>query len=268
MTRRVSDGGPGISYELRGGVRRRPWLTLIQGMGLDGSGWGPATGKLRARFRLVLPDNRGSGRGDPPPRNLKIADMVHDVVAVLDEAGIGQTGVLGASLGGLVAQELAARHPERVSRLVLACTTPGWPLAFPMPAASAMLMAALRNLPVETARRRLVENALSPRTLREHPEVAERLIEHQRSRPVDPRALAAQARAGARYAGKLAQARIQAPTLVLHGGADRVVDPRNGKLLADRIPGAELVVFPELGHLLFWEDPGRFAATVADFLLR
>jgi pimeloyl-ACP methyl ester carboxylesterase len=88
----------------------------------------------------VLLDNRGSGRSDPPPQTVKIADMVRDVVAVLDDAGIAQTSVLGASLGGIVTQELAVLHPERVSRLVPACTTPGWPFAFPMPAASALLM--------------------------------------------------------------------------------------------------------------------------------
>jgi pimeloyl-ACP methyl ester carboxylesterase len=65
--------------------------------------------------------------------------------------------------------------------------------------------------------------------------------------------------------GGLRQARIQARTLVLHGGADTVVDPRNGKLLADRIPGARLMTFPELGHLLFWEDPDGFAGAVASF---
>ena len=77
----------------------------------------------------------------------------------------------------------------------------------------------------------------------------------------------AQAAAGARYTGGLRQARIQARTLVLHGGADTVVDPRNGKLLADRIPGARLMTFPELGHLLFWEDPDGFASAVTSFLL-
>lgn len=267
-TRRVSDGGLVIAYELRGTLRRRPWLTLIQGLGLDSSGWGPAAGQLQARFRLALPDNRGSGRSDPAAQPVKIADMAREVVSVLDDAGIAQTAVLGASLGGIVAQELVRHHPERVSRLVLACTTPGWPFAFPMPAASAMLMAALRNLPPETARRRLVENALSPQTLREHPDLAERLIEHLRSRPADPGALSAQAIAGASYTSRLTQAHIQVPTLVLHGGADRVVDPRNAKLLADRIPGAELVIIPELGHLFFWEDPDGFAAAVTEFLLR
>ena len=94
-----------------------------------------------------------------------------------------------------------------------------------------------------------------------------RLLELQGSQPADADGLPAQAAAGARYVGGLRKARIGARTLVLHGGADTVVDPRNGKLLAGRIPGARLVIFPELGHLLFWEDPDGFADAVAAFLL-
>ena len=89
----------------------------------------------------------------------------------------------------------------------------------------------------EAARRRHAENALSARTVRDRPELVNRLLELQGSRPADADALSAQAAAGARYAGRLRQARIGARTLVLHGGADTVVDPRNGKLLAGRIPG-------------------------------
>ena len=119
----------------------------------------------------------------------------------------------------------------------------------------------------EAARRRHTENALSAHTVRHRPELVNRLLELQGSRPADAGVLPAQAAAGARYAGGHRQRHIGARTLVLHGGADRVVDPRNGRLLADRIPGARLVTFPELGHLLFWEDPDGFAATVASFLL-
>ena len=79
--------------------------------------------------------------------------------------------------------------------------------------------------------------------------------------------LLGQARTLLSYAGRLRQARIRARTLVLHGGADAVVDPRNGRLLADRIPGARLTIFPELGHLLCWEDPDGFARAVTSFLL-
>ena len=193
--------------------------------------------------------------------------MAGDVVAVLDAAGIRRAHVLGASLGGMAAQELAIRHPERVDGLVLACTTPGWPFAYPMPAASVRLLAAAARGPSEAARRRQTENALSARTVRQRPELVRRLLELQGSRPAGGAVLSAQAVAGARYAGRLRQARIKARTLILHGSADTVVDPRNGKLLADRIPGARLVTFPELGHLLFWEDPDGFAEAASSFLL-
>ena len=256
-----------IAYELRGTMHRRPWLVLVQGLGLDRFGWQPVLRKLQRHFRLVLVDNRGSGLSERPPGSFAIADMAGDIVAVLDAAGVRRAHVLGASLGGMVAQELAIDHPERVDGLVLACTTPGWPLAYPMPRASVRLIAATPGMTAEVALRRHVENALSARTVQHRPELVDRLIELQGSRPADPGTLSAQAAAGARYVGRRRQARILARTLVLHGAADTVVDPRNGKLLADRIPGARLMTFPELGHLLFWEDPNGFAEAVTSFLL-
>lgn len=266
-TRYALSGETRIGYELRGRLRRRrPWLVLIQGMGLDRRGWERIPGKLRRRFRLVLVDNRGCGRSDRPAGSFTVADMAGDVVAVLDAAGIRRAHVLGASLGGMVAQELAIRHPDRVDGLVLACTTPGWPFAYPMPAPSVRLIAATARLPAETAWRRHMENALSARTVRDQPDLVERLLARQGARLAEARTLSAQAAAGARYAGRLRQAGIRARTLVLHGGADTVVDPRNGQLLASRIPRAKLRIFPELGHLFFWEEPDGFAAAVTSFL--
>jgi len=266
-TRYARSGALRIAYELRGAMHRRPWLVLIQGMGFDRSGWEPVLRKLGRRFRLVLMDNRGTGRSDRPSGSFTVADMAGDVVAVLDAAGIARAHVLGASLGGMVAQELAITNPERVAGLVLACTTPGWPTGYPMPAASIRLIAATHGMPAEGALRPHTENALSLRTVRERPELVDRLVELQRLRLPDAGALSAQAAAGARYAGHRRQAGIRARTLIMHGGADTVVDPRNAKLLADRIPAARLVTFPELGHLLFWEDPDGFADAAASFLL-
>ena len=265
-TRYARSGELRIAYELRGKLNwRRPWLVLIQGLGLDRSGWGPVLLKLRRHFRLVLVDNRGSGRSGLPAASFDVADMAADVVAVLDGAGIRRAHVMGASLGGLVAQELAIDHPERVDALVLAATTPGWPFAYPMPAASLRLIAAADSMTREVALRRHVENALSPRGERDTG-LADRLVELQRSRLAPPGAWHAQASAGARYAGLLRQTRIRARTLVLQGAADTVVDPRNGRLLASRIPGAQLVIFPELGHLLFWQEPDNVADVVTLFL--
>jgi len=268
-TRYARSGKFRIAYELRGTMhRRRPWLVLIQGMGFDRSGWEPVLRKLHRHFRLVLVDNRGFGRSDRPAGLFGVAAMAGDIVAVLDAAGIRRAHVMGASLGGMVAQELAITHAERVDGLVLACTAPGWPFAYPMPPAAVRLILVTAVIRAEAARRRYMENALSAGTVQHHPELVDRLLELQDSQPPPkPRALAAQAAAGALYAGHWRQARIRARTLVLQGGADTVVDPRNGRLLADRIPDARLVTFPELGHLFFWEDPDGFTDAVTSFLL-
>jgi 3-oxoadipate enol-lactonase len=257
-----------IGYELRGRLCWwRPWLVLIQGMGLDRAAWQPVRRKLGRHFRLVLVDNRGSGRSDLPAGPFAVADMAADVVAVLDQAGIARAHVLGVSLGGMVAQELAVSHPERVDGLVLVSTSPGWPFAFPMPAATAGLLLTTGHPPGADALRRHAENALSADTVERDPDLVSQLVELYQSRPADPRAAAAQAAAGASYVSRLRQRRIRARTLILHGTADTVVDPRNARLLARRIRGARLVELPGLGHLLCWQDPARFTAEVSGFLL-
>jgi 3-oxoadipate enol-lactonase len=261
-------GSSRIAYELCGHLgRRKPWLVLIQGLGFDRSGWAPVISALRRRFRLVLIDNRGSGRSTTPDREFTVADMAADVAAVLDSSRIAHAHVLGASLGGMVAQELAIRHPQRVDRLVLACTTPGWPYGYPMPRASVQRMTAAASLPVEVAQRSLVENALAPDTLKEHPELVERIVRNQKARPGDPASWKALASAGANYSGGTRQSLIRALTLIMYGDADAVVDPRNSTLLAGRIPSSQVAVFPGLGHLFFWEEPAQFAKAVTFFLL-
>ncbi len=265
-TRYAASGGLRIAYELHGSAfNARPTLLLIQGLGFDSSGWGAAIRHLRRRFRLVLVDNRGIGRS--AAGSVSVSAMVGDVLAVLDDIGIGTAHVLGASLGGIIAQDLAIRHPERVDKLVLACTTPGWPFAYPMPSASVRLILASRRLPPEVAARRHVENALSAITLEHRPELVERILARHRSAAGDPAIRHGQVAAGASYVGGLRQRWIRARTLIVHGDADRVVDPRNARLLAARIPRARLVTFPGLGHLFFWEDPAGFAMVVTSFLL-
>jgi pimeloyl-ACP methyl ester carboxylesterase len=263
-TRYARHDGLRIAYAVRRSRwRRLPWMVLIQGLGFDRSGWAPVVAGLGAHFRLLLVDNRGSGRSDPPTGRMAVADMAGDVVAVLDHAAVPRAHVVGISLGGMIAQEVAVAHPGRVASLVLAGTTPGWPFAYPMPAETIALLAATGRMPADVAVRRHTENALGPNTVRHRPELVDRLVEAQRDRP-GAAGWQAQLEAGARF-GSLRQAAITAPTLVLHGGADRVVDPRNARLLADRIPGARLEVLPGLGHLFFWEEPQTFVEVVTDF---
>jgi 3-oxoadipate enol-lactonase len=246
--------------------RRRPWMVLVQGLGFDRSGWAPVVDGLARHFALLLVDNRGSGRSDQPGRRLAVADMAKDVLAVLAAADVPRATVVGASLGGMIAQKVAIMDGARVASLVLACTTPGWPFAYPMPAETMALLSATGRMPAEEALRRHVENSLAPDTVQNRPDLVERLVAHQRDRRGGAGGWYAQLAAGARF-GDLRQGSITAPTLVMHGTDDRVVDPRNARLLADRIPHARLMMLPGLGHLFFWEAPDAFVDAVTRFAL-
>ncbi len=238
-------------------------VLLIHGLGYARWGWEPVAEPLAQRFRLLLFDNRGIGESEIPPGPYTARAMAEDAVSVLDEAGVGRAHVVGTSLGGMVAQELALGWPDRVDRLVLACTTPGGADAYPLPEQTLALMTEAPTLPQDVALRRFVENALG---LGAPQELIDRIVVHRLASPPDPAGWAAQAAAGASFDafGRLAE--IVAPTLVLHGTADGVVDPRNAGLLAERIPGARVELLPGTGHLFFWEQPERFVQIVGEFL--
>ena len=213
--------------------------------------------RLGRRFRLVLVDNRGSGGSDLPWALFRVADMAADVVAVLDDAGIRRAHVMGMSLGGMVAQELAVGYPDRVDGLVLVSTSPGWPFACPIPAAPTVLLAASRAIPPGKAARRPAGNTVPADGAAREPELVGRLISLQRSRPTGPRAWMAQAAAGAGDAGQLRQTRIRARTLVLHGTADTVVDPRNGPAAGAPDPRGAAGDLPRAGSRAVLAGSGR-----------
>jgi len=247
-----------IAYETFGDG---PALLLMQGVGYARWSWDPIVPLLAARFRVLSFDNRGIGESDVPPPPYTARQLAEDGIAVLDAAGVERAHVVGASLGGMAAQELAAGFPERVDRLVLACTTPGGAGAVPMPAQTVALIEEAATLAPEVALRRFVENALAAHAERS---LVDELYERRLANPPDPIGWQGQAAAGMGFDGSALE--INAPTLILHGAEDAVVDPGNAGLLAERIPGARVELFSGCGHLFFWEQRERFAETVAEFL--
>ena len=238
-----------------------PPLLLIQGLGYGRWGWEPIVPGLAARHRVVCFDNRGIGESDKPEGPYTAAQMAGDALQVLDEAGLDRAHVLGASLGGMIAQELVAAAPERVEKLVLCCTTPGGPTAVPMPEVTMRLFAEAPSLAPEVAMRRFIENALGA----EPPvELVDELLARRVANPPDPAGWQAQAAAGMGFQG--VEAQITAPTLILGGTADNVVDCRNADVLAARIPGARVELFEGAGHLFFWEEPDASVRIITEFL--
>lgn len=266
---RADNDGIGIAWERRPATDDTSTapVVLVHGLGYARWGWDGLPQRLtEADLDLVLFDNRGIGDSDVPPGPYSAADMASDVIAVMDAAGVERAHVVGSSLGGMIAQEVALRWPARVDRLVLLSTTPGGGEAAPMPQQTVDLLTAMPTMEPTEALRAAVTNALAPGWVERRPDLVDRILEHRLAAPQDPAGWQAQAHAGMTYDGGGRLGSITAPTLVLHGDEDVVVAPANGDLLATRIPDAGLEVLEGHGHLPFWEDPDRVAAAISGFV--
>jgi 3-oxoadipate enol-lactonase len=237
-----------IDYDIHG---EGPPLVLIGGLGFGRWGFFKQIPALSRHFRTITFDVRGE-------RDLEggVSDLVDDVVALLDHLRIRKAHVLGTSLGGFVAQELALKRPDLVDRLVLVCTSYGGRGPETMSPRALSDMIGLPSLSVERAVRRGLETATSDAYRAQHPEEFERIV---RWRLADSPSLSAyyeQMRAGARFDLSRDVGSITSPTLVIHGAEDRYVPVANAAALAEAIPDAKLRVLDGAGHLVFIE---RFA---------
>ena len=262
-TRLARNGLVALAYDIRG---HGSSLVLIQGVGVGRWGWEPVADRLARRFQVITTDNRGIGASDAPPGHYSTRMMADDVLAVLDDAGVHRASVVGTSLGGMIAQELALAHPERVDKLVLVATIPGGPRSRPMPLPTTYLFAWAPFMTSKAKLREFVQTTLGPTTLRRRPRVARCLAARQLAHPQSESAWRAQTATGMLFNPLGRQRRITQPTLVVQGTADQVVHPGNAEVLAGLLPNASLQRFDEAGHLLYWEQPKRFVRIVTDFL--
>lgn len=256
---KLTDTSVPIAWEETG---EGPPLLLVMGLGYGRWGWEPLVPLLAPDFRVITFDNRGIGESGHPEGPYTAAMMAEDCRSVLDAAGFDQVHVVGSSLGGMIAQELAIESPENVQRLVLMSTTPGGPDSHPMPSVTTELLAEVENLAPEVALHKLVENALTPDA---PAEVVERIMHHRLDKPQSPEGWQAQAAAGIGYDGSGCAREIGAPTLIVHGESDNVVDSRNAGVLHDLIPNSRVELVAG-GHLFFWEHPESAAELIASFL--
>jgi pimeloyl-ACP methyl ester carboxylesterase len=241
-------------------------LLLIAGLGATRVVFDPLIALLTPTFRVAVYDQRGIGDSQLTPGPYTTEQLGDDAASVLDGLAIDHAAVMGASFGGLVAQQLAIRHPQRIEALLLAATGPGSaPLASkPDPAAAAALLGRGARTP-EGAYRLACTVLYSRRFQEEHADFIEKQVRDRARRPVAARAFQAQLAASQGHDVWDALPSIAAPTLVLHGSEDAVLPLGTAKLLCDRIPGAVLDVFDGAGHLFFHEQPQRTADAVTAF---
>jgi 3-oxoadipate enol-lactonase len=230
-------------------------VLLIMGLGLSGGAWWRTVPVLARRLRVITFDHRGVGRSRAHAPVYTTEAMADDAVSVLDAAGIDRAHVYGISLGGMVAQQLALRHPERVRTLVLGATSPGGPRSVrPDPDVLDFIRRRLRMRSEEAARASVPFN-YGARCRSAHPDRIEEDIAWRLGHAFPEQAYRVQLFAAGLHNAYGRLTRIDVPTLVVHGAHDRMVPAQNGRLLAERIPGARLRMLEDCGHMYPTEEP-------------
>jgi pimeloyl-ACP methyl ester carboxylesterase len=248
----VTRAGTRIYWEGQEGLERQEPMLLIMGLGATHEWWHRLRPVLAERFRTIVFDNRGAGRSDVPPGPYSIVDMADDAAAVFDAAGVSSAHIVGMSMGGYIAQELALRYPARVRSLVLGCTSCGGRDAVPADAEVRAALTARNAMSREEAMWLMAPYTFDASTPREviAGEFARRL-----ETTMTNEGFFAQLQAIREWPGALSRLHgIAVPALVIHGETDRLVPPQNAAILARAIPGAELVMLPHASHIFFTDQ--------------
>ncbi len=256
--KRRSGIAPGLD-----GVTRLYWeitgkgdpVLLIHGLGLSGGAWWRTVDTLAPTMSVITFDHRGIGKSKSLMHAYTTEAMADDAVSILDALDIERVHVYGFSLGGMVAQQVALRHPDRVQALVLGAThSGGRHMAFPDPDVLAFFQRRAR-MPSEVAAWASVPYNYGPRTRTDQVDRIAEDIERRLKNPFNERAYQAQLLAASLHNCYRRLNRIKSPTLVVHGAEDRIIPLANAQMTAEQLPGAQLKILPDAGHLYPTEDP-------------
>ncbi len=246
-----------LDYERSGSG---PPLLLIMGMSGTSLHWGePFLEPLREHFETIVYDHRGVGSSARLEGQLSIAQMADDAAGLLEALEIDSAHVLGISMGGMVAQELALAHPERVRTLALGCTYCGGEgSALIAPEVGQRLFQAMSSGDRALALRTTWEINVSPEVADDEDAFAAFLaIAEQRA--VALNVIMAQAQSIAVHDTQARLPALSMPTLVIHGTHDQMLPVANGRQIASLIPDSRLEILDGVGHLFFWERPEHSA---------
>lgn len=245
----------------------RGTVLLLTGLGAKRHGWYKQLEFFGRYYRTIALDHREVSESDPVTENYTISDLADDAAAALKALRVQKTHVLGISLGGFVALQFAARHPELLDKLVLISTSAGGSThVAPGDEMTAWFMNTERDVEVGELARRNYSRIMAPGYAESHPEEIEVIAEIARHRPFGVPAYMRQFQAALGHDATQQLQHIHAPTLVIHGDADPLVVAANGEYLAQQIKGAKHIVYHNVGHVPIIENAAQFNRDVLAFL--
>ena len=256
----VRAGEVELSYERSGAG---PPLLLIMGMSGTALHWGePFLELLRRDFDVIAYDHRGVGESTRLESEITTSQMAEDASALLGALELDSAHVLGISMGGMIAQELALKHPEQVRTLTLGCTYCGGPdgrLSPPevVQRLAESMMSGDRELALRTAWEVNVSSSFATDA-----DAWTAFLGVARRGAVAVPVIMAQMHACGAHDTSARLAGLSAPTLVIHGTEDQMIPVQNGRQIAGLIAGSQLEILDGVGHLFFWEKPERAAELV------
>ncbi|MDO8612809.1 MAG: alpha/beta hydrolase [Dehalococcoidia bacterium] len=260
----VKVGELNIEYYVEGSG---PPLLMIMGLGGQAASWGePFLEQIRPHFQTIRFSNRGTGLTDKPGGEYSVRLMADDAAGLLRELGIPRAHVLGISMGGMIAQELALNHPQAVHGLVLGCTFCGPAHGVHLPPKTLARLGQVGAMPLEQRIEQFWLVTVTQGFIDTRREFLDGIIQAHLATPTPWETFGRQFVAVQSFDTYDRLPQVQAPTLVIHGDRDQLVPVENADILHERISGSQVRIIPGVGHCFFWEKPPESAGAIIEFL--
>lgn len=263
---KVQTNGIELYYEIHG--EGKP-LVLISGLGYSSWQWHKMVPLLAEKFQVITFDNRGVGQSDKPAGPYTAGMLAQDTVGLLDALKIEKAVIVGHSMGGFIAQAVALDFPQRLEKLILCSTNFGGPNHAPITPEAMKVLTDVTSDALTRFKNGLAVST-APGWSEKNPAMIEEWIQWRVANPIEPVHYQAQMAIGlgllpeaAAFENKLP--RLNVPTLILFGAHDKVVPSANADLLAQKIAGSTVVIFPDAGHFFPIEIAEAASRTILDF---
>ena len=252
-----------IYYEIIG--QGEP-LVMIRGISSNVDHWYEQVPVLSKKYQLLVFDNRAIARSSDPGGSFSTRDMAADTAGLMEAVGIKKAHVLGYSMGGMIAQEIALAYPEKVNGLILVATDCGISLRVKAKPKFSRLFSEMIRLGTNEVKKAAAGCLFAKQTFETRPDIIQRYTEVSLRFPASQKTLSRQWAAITQHDACNRLPKISSPTLLITGSEDELIPPQNTEVMAQRIPGAQMISIDGGGHLFLVEQPEAFNEALIGFL--